>query len=110
MSYEGGTRSANKGCRWCRKRLSTSLGSVSGHAVEPQYPPKPEKNTCQSLVEFQSDRPWHLEQFDGTDWEVTAFAISNDDPNSADPAVAVNTTYGGIIAAYVAKSTTGVGG
>ena len=44
-----------------------------------------------------------VEQFKGRIGK-SAFAISNNDPNSADPAVAVNTTYGGIIAALWQKA------
>ena len=78
------------------ERKSVDIGS---HFIRTCY-----KVSALSLVEFQSDRPWHLEQLEGTDWEVTAFATSNDDPNSADPAVAVNNVYGGIIAAMWQKA------
>ena len=46
--------------------------------------------------------PWHLEQLRGTDWEVTTFAQAGD--QDADPAVAVNTKTGGIIAALIQKA------
>ena len=103
MSYEGGTRSANNGADGAANVFDIpglSFGARGGPAV----PTEMGEKYLPSLVEFQSDRPWHLEQFDGTDWEVTAFAVSNDDPNSADPAVAVNKTYGGIIAALWQKA------
>ena len=103
MSYEGGSRSENNGANGAANVFDIpglSFGARGG----PAEPTEAGKKYLPSLVEFQSDRPWHLEQFDGTDWEVTAFAISNDDPNSADPAVAVNKTYGGIIAAMWQKA------
>ena len=51
-----------------------------------------------SLKEFGSDRPWHLDHFFGTDWETVAFAQSENNDLFADPAVAINKEYGGIIA------------
>ncbi len=103
MSYEGGSRSENNGPDGAANVFDIpglSFGARGGSAV----PTEMGEQYIPSLVEFQSDRPWHLEQFEGTDWEVTPFAISNDDPNSADPAVAVNQTYGGIIAAMWQKA------
>jgi len=50
---------------------------------------------------FNSNRPWHVEQFDGSDWDLVIFAEA--DKNNADPAVAVSKTPGedgvGMIAA-----------
>lgn len=103
MSYEGGTRSANNGADGAANVFDIP-GLSFGNRGGPAVPTEEGKKYLPSLVEFQSDRPWHLEQFDGTDWEVTAFAISNNDANSADPAVAVNKTYGGIIAAMWQKA------
>ena len=51
-----------------------------------------------SLKEFGSDRPWHLNHFFGTDWETVAFAKGENNALFADPAVAINKEYGGIIA------------
>jgi hypothetical protein len=103
MSYEGGSRSADNGANGAANVFDIP-GLSFGNRGGPQVPTADGEKYLPSLVEFQSDRPWHLEQFDGTDWEVTAFAISNNDPNSADPAVAVNKTYGGIIAAMWQKA------
>ena len=103
MSYEGGTRSANNGADGAANVFDIP-GLSFGNRGGPQVPTDMGEKYLPSLVEFQSDRPWHLEQLEGTDWEVTAFATSNDDPNSADPAVAVNKTYGGIIAAMWQKA------
>ena len=103
MSYEGGTRSANNGAAGAENVFDIP-GLSFGNRGGPAVPTEMGQKYIPSLVEFQSDRPWHLEQFEGTDWEVTPFAVSNDDPNSADPAVAVNQTYGGIIAAMWQKA------
>ena len=103
MSYEGGSRSADNGADGAANVFDIP-GLSFGNRGGPQVPTDAGKKYISSLVEFQSDRPWHLEQLEGTDWEVTAFAVSNDDPNSADPAVAVNKTDGGIIAAMWQKA------
>ena len=103
MSYEGGTRSANNGANGAANVFDIP-GLSFGNRGGPQVPTDAGKKYLPSLVEFQSDRPWHLEQFDGTDWEVIPFAVSDNDPDSADPAVAVNATYGGIIAAMWQKA------
>ena len=103
MSYEGGSRSANNAADGAANVFDIP-GLSFGNRGGPQVPTDMGEKYLPSLVEFQSDRPWHLEQYDGTDWEVTPFAVSNDDPNSADPAVAVNNVYGGIIAAMWQKA------
>ena len=72
-----------------------------GHGV-PSIPMVPteegKKYMPTSLKEFGSDRPWHLDHFFGTDWETVAFAIGENNALFADPAVAINKEYGGIIA------------
>lgn len=103
MSYEGGSRSADNGADGAANVFDIP-GLTFGARGGPSVPTEMGQKYIPSLVEFQSNRPWHLEQFEGTDWEVTPFAISNDDENSADPAVAVNQTYGGIIAAMWQKA------
>ena len=103
MSYEGGSRSADNGADGAANVFDIP-GLTFGARGGPSVPTEMGQKYIPSLAEFQSNRPWHLEQFDGTDWEVTPFAISNDDENSADPAVAVNQTYGGIIAAMWQKA------
>ena len=103
MSYEGGTRSDDNGAAGAANVFDIP-GLSFGNRGGPAVPTEMGEKYIPSLVEFQSDRPWHLEQFEGTDWEVTPFAVSNDDANSADPAVAVNQTYGGIIAAMWQKA------
>ena len=57
-----------------------------------------------SLKEFGSDRPWHLDHFFGTDWETVAFATGENNALLADPAVAINKKYGGIIASMWHKT------
>ena len=102
MSYEGGTRSTDNGPSGAANVFDIE-GLSFGARGGPQVPTEAGEAYLPSLVEFQSDRPWHLEQFDGSDWEVTAFAMA-DDGISADPAVAVHTTEGGIIAAMWQKA------
>ena len=57
-----------------------------------------------SLKEFGSDRPWHLDHFFGTDWETVAFATGENNALFADPAVAINKEYDGIIASMWHKA------
>lgn len=101
MSYEGGVRSADNGANGAANIFDVpglSFGSrnnnMTVNADGAKYLP--------SLVDFTSDRPWHVEQFDGTDWEVTTFADA--DANNADPAAAINSVTGGIIAAIIQKA------
>jgi len=101
MSYEGGVRSANNGGDGAANIFDIpglSFGSRSnGMKVNANG-----KKYLPSLEDFTTDRPWHLEQFNNTDWEVTTFAEAG--ANDADPAVAVNKEYGGIIAALLQKA------
>jgi len=101
MSYEGGVRSADNGAAGAANIFDIpglSFGSRSNamkvNANGKKYLP--------SLDDFGTDRPWHLEQLEGTDWEVTTFADAGD--TDADPAVAVNKEDGGIIAALMQKA------
>ena len=78
-----------------------------GHGA-PSIPMTPtqegKKYLPSSLKEFGSDRPWHLDQFFGTGWETVAFAIGENNALFADPAVAINKEYGGIIASMWHKA------
>jgi hypothetical protein len=101
MSYEGGVRSADNGGSGAANifdipglSFDSRSNNMKVNANGKKYLP--------SLVDFTNDRPWHVEQFKGTDWEVTTFAEA--DANNADPAVAVNKKYGGIIAALLQKA------
>lgn len=101
MSYEGGVRSADNGANGAANVFNIpglSFGSrVNGMEVNDNG-----KKYLPSLDDFTTDRPWHVEQFENTDWEVTTFAEAG--PNDADPAVAVNTVTGGVIAALIQKA------
>ena len=59
------------------------------------------KRVIPSMEDFNSDRPWHVEQFDGSDWDLVIFGEA--DKNNADPAVAISKEPGedgtGMIAA-----------
>ena len=108
-SHEGGRQNpwnAEAGARNVFDISWIHFWPPGGHGVPSisMFPTEAGKRYIPSLKTFGSDRPWHLQQFLGTDWEVTAFAVAKDDPHSADPAVAVNKIYGGIIAAMWQKA------
>ncbi|MBI1924593.1 hypothetical protein HYR99_10110 [Candidatus Poribacteria bacterium] len=100
MSYEGGTRSPDNAAAGAANVFDIP-GLTFGNRGGPQKPTAEGLKYIPSLKEFQSARPWHLEQFNGTDWVVTAFAKADD--TTTDPAVAVNKVYGGVIAAMWQK-------
>ena len=92
MSYEGGVRSPDNGAAGAANvfdidglsfgdRGANFEATALGKKVIPSFKP------------YKSSRPWHLEQFDGSDWDVVVFAEA--DKNTADPAVAVSKTPGG---------------
>ena len=99
MSYEGGVRSAENGAGGAQNIFDAPINfnsAVNGMTVNDngtKYLP--------SLKDFVTDRPWHLNTLDGTPWEVTTFAENG---AYADPAVAVNTETGGIIACLIQKA------
>jgi len=101
MSYEGGVRSPDNAAAGAANVFDIP-GLTFANRGGPQKPTADGQKYIPSLKEFQSDRPWHLEQFNGTDWQVTAFAKADD--TTADPAVAVNKVYGGVIAAMWQKA------
>jgi hypothetical protein len=49
---------------------------------------------CPTLVDFQTDRPFHLDEL-GDDWEPEVILAQNDAGTRADPAVVKNKTTGG---------------
>ena len=100
MSYEGGVRSADNGGAGAANVFDIPHLSFwpPGTGVF-MSPTEIGKKYLPSLKAFESHRPWNLGQFNGTDWEVIPFAVSDDRTNTADPAVAVHKRYGGIIAA-----------
>ena len=109
MSYEGGSRSVNNGPNGAVNVFDipwVHFWPPGGHGVPsiPMAPTEAGKKYLPSLKEFGSDRLWHLGQFLGTDWEITAFATGKNNTSFADPAVAVNKKYGGIIASMWHKA------
>ena len=101
MSYEGGSRSPDNGPAGASNVFDVP-GLSFGSRVNDMIPTDMGAKYIPSLKAFASDRPWHVEQFADTDWELTLFAKSDDD--NADPAVAVHKTTGGIIAAMWQKA------
>ncbi len=100
MSYEGGVRSPNNGADGAANVFDIpglSFGARNG-AMKPN---DLGKDVIPSMEAFNSDRPWHVEQFDGSDWDIVAFAEADD--ANADPAVAISKDPGedgtGMIAA-----------
>lgn len=101
MSYEGGVRSADNGPSGAANIFDIP-GLDFGSRVNNMVVNDNGRKYLPSLVDYTNDRPWHLEQLRGTDWEVTTFAESG--PDDADPAVAVNKVTGGVIAALIQKA------
>lgn len=101
MSYEGGVRSPDNGPDGAANVFDVP-GLSFGSRMNSMVVNDNGKKYLPSLKDFTTDRPWHVEQFEGTDWEVTTFAEA--DANNADPAVAVNTETGGVIAAIIQKA------
>lgn len=105
MSYEGGVRSPNNGPDGAANVFDIP-GLTFADRGGQQDPTNIGKEAIPSMKAFQSSRPWHLEQFKGSDWDVVVFAQS--DKNTADPAVAVSKTPGkdgtGMIAAMWQKA------
>ncbi len=100
MSYEGGVRSPNNGAQGAANVFDIpglSFGARNGA----MNPTDLGKEVMPSIDNFNSDRPWHVEQFKGSDWDLVIFAES--DKNNADPAVAISKKPGkdgvGMIAA-----------
>ena len=99
MSYEDGDRSPDNGPDGAANMFDIeglSFGSRSGNI----QPNANGKKYIPSMTDFKSDRPWHTEQFEGSDWDLVLFGEDGDD---ADPAVAISKTAGtdgnGMIAA-----------
>ena len=100
MSYEGGVRSPNNGAQGAANVFDIP-GLSFGSRVGGMKPTELGKEFIPSMEAFNSDRPWHVEQFKGSDWDLAVFAQA--DKNNADPAVAISKTPGkdgtGMIAA-----------
>lgn len=92
MSYEGGVRSPDNGAAGAANVFDIpglSFGDRGANFEATDLG----KKVIPSFKPYKSTRPWHLEQFDGSDWDVVVFAEA--DKNTADPAVAVSKTPGG---------------
>ncbi len=100
MSYEGGVRSPDNGGAGAANVFDIDGLTFADRGANFE-PTAIGKKAIPSIKPFKSTRPWHLEQFKGSDWDVVAFAEA--DKNTADPAVAVSKTPGkdgtGMIAA-----------
>lgn len=102
MSYEGGVRSPDNGADGAANIFDIAGLSFASRDNNMKVNDNGKKY-IPSMKDFVSDRPWHLEQFKGTDWVVTTFADAGG-KNDVDPAVAVNKKTGGIIAAMWQKA------
>ena len=106
ISYEGGVRSADNGGAGAANVFDIP-GLSFGNRGSDFQPTAEGKKYIPSLKNFDSTRPWHMEQFKGTPWDLVAFAVDKGDKNSADPVVAISTEDGkdgtGMIAAMWQK-------
>lgn len=100
MSYEGGVRSPNNGPSGAANVFDIP-GLTFANRVGNMKPTDLGKEFIPSMKAFNSDRPWHVEQFKGSDWDLVIFGEA--DKNNADPAVAISKSPGkdgtGMIAA-----------
>jgi len=109
MSYEGGARSAENAGAGAANVFDIS-GLDFGDRGAGSFSMTPTDEGMMyipSLKVFTSHRPWHLEQFANTNYDVVVFARSGD--NNGDPAVAISKDEGkdgfGIIAAMWQSAT-----
>ncbi|MBT20956.1 hypothetical protein CMK17_13455, partial [Candidatus Poribacteria bacterium] len=106
MSYEGGVRSADNAADGAANVFDIPGLSFGDRGTDFQ-PTAEGKKYIPSLKAFDSARPWHMEQFKGTPWDLVAFAVDKGDKNSADPVVAISKEDGkdgtGMIAAMWQK-------
>ncbi len=103
MSYEGGVRSADNAAAGAANVFDIpglDFGD-RGQGTFAMNPTDLGKKYIPSLANFNSNRPWHVEQFAGTNWDLVVFGEA--DANNADPAVAISKETGkdgtGMIAA-----------
>lgn len=100
MSYEGGVRSPDNGAQGAANVFDIPRLTFADRGANFEATAEGKK-AIPSFKPFKSTRPWHLEQFEKSDWDVVAFAEA--DKNTADPAVAISKTPGkdgtGMIAA-----------
>ena len=108
MSYEGGVRSAeNLGGGAANVFDIPGLDFNAPRGTGNQTPTDNGTKYIPSLAAFHSDRPWHVELFDGSNWDLVIFA--EEDANNADPVVAISKEKGddgfGMIAAMWQSAT-----
>ncbi len=103
MSYEGGVRSPDNAAAGAANVFDIpglDFGD-RGQGTFAMTPTDLGKKYIPSLAAFNTNRPWHIEQFANTNWDVVIFAQADD--NNADPAVAISKETGkdgtGMIAA-----------
>ncbi len=105
MSYEGGVRSPDNGPAGAANIFDIPGLTFSDRGGNFEATDLGKK-VLPSFKDYKSNRPWHLELFDGSDWDVVSFALA--DKTTADPAVAVSKSPGkdgtGMIAAMWQKS------
>ncbi len=101
MSYEGGVRSADNGPAGAANVFDIPGLTFNERGTGNQVPTELGEKYIPSLKAFRSIRPWHVEQFANSNWDVVVFAQENAD--NADPAVAISKEAGkdgfGMIAA-----------
>jgi hypothetical protein len=107
MSYEGGVRSAENGPGGAANVFDIPGLDFNARGTGNQTPTDNGKKYIPSLAAFHSDRPWRVELFDGSNWDLVIFA--EEDANNADPAVAISKEKGddgfGMIAAMWQSAT-----
>ncbi len=101
MSYEGGVRSAENGAGGAANVFDIPGLDFNERGTGNQTPTDLGMKYIPSLKAFRSIRPWHVDQFNNSNWDVVVFA--QEDDNNADPAVAISKEAGkdgnGMIAA-----------
>lgn len=101
MSFEGGVRSADNGPGGAANVFDIPGLTFNERGTGNQTPTALGEKYIPSLKAFRSIRPWHVDQFADTNWDVVIFA--QEDENNADPAVAISKEAGkdgnGMIAA-----------
>jgi hypothetical protein len=58
------------------------------------------KNYTPSLQDLTTDRPFHLDEMEGTDWEPLIILAQNDAGTRADPGVVINKVTGGMLGIF----------
>lgn len=101
MSYEGGVRSAENAAGGAQNVFDVPGLDFNERGTGNQTPTELGEKYIPSLKPFRSVRPWRVEQFANSNWDLFIFA--QEDANNADPVVAVSKESGedgnGMIAA-----------